>query len=212
MVISWQGFACFKIESLDVTLILDPYDSSSGLRNPRLSGDIVIISKDNPLYNNVDAVKGLSVKKPFCIQGAGEYEVKNIYVYGQKAQEQGNPGNFCYIYRMEIEEVNVATLGGLHHVLSNGDLDFLDRVDVLLIPVGGNITINAKTASQLISQIEPRIVIPMHYKIPQSKVHLESLDPFCKEIGICPKEELQKVKIIKKDLPSDQMRIVVLQA
>jgi L-ascorbate metabolism protein UlaG (beta-lactamase superfamily) len=112
------------------------------------------------------------------------------------------------IYRIEMDDISVVHLGDLGHVLENKHLEELVGIDILMIPVGGKYTLDAKKAVEVISQIEPRMVIPMHYKTPNLKVYIDKLDNFIKEIGVKPTYE-DRLKISKKDLPQDSMEVVV---
>jgi len=113
------------------------------------------------------------------------------------------------IYRFEIEDLSITHLGDLGHELDNKQLESLEGTDILLIPVGGVYTIDAQKAVTVINQIEPRIVIPMHYKVPGLKFDLGSLDAFLKAIAVKPRQE-EKLKIVKKDLPQEDMELVIL--
>ena len=143
---------------------------------------------------------------------AGEYDFKGVLIEGidsfhddKKGSERG--GNI--MYRIEIDDISVAHLGDLGDILDNAQLEKLVGTDVLLIPVGGKFTLDAKKAVEVISQIEPRIVIPMHYKTDGLKYDLDSVDKFVKEIGLTPSYE-EKLKISKKDLPQEDMELVIL--
>jgi len=155
---------------------------------------------------------------PFIITDVGEYEIRDVLVTGIASSHDSSGGSergSNIIYRLEIDDVSIAHLGDLGHPLENGQLQKLEGVDILLIPVGGVYTIDGKTAVQIINQIEPRLIIPMHYKIPGLKLNgkmVDGLEGFCKEIGICPKEPTNKLKISKKDLPQEDMQVVVLTA
>ena len=192
-----------------VTLVTDPFDKETGLKVPNFEADIVTISHDHHDHNNAGALRGT----PFVIECAGEYDYKGILVEGidsfhddKKGEERG--GNI--IYRIEVDDISVAHLGDLGTVLDNTQLEKLVGTDVLLIPVGGKYTLDAKKAVEVISQIEPRIVIPMHYKTDGLKIEdLDSIDKFIKEIGLTPSYE-EKLKISKKDLPVEDMELVIL--
>ena len=213
MLITWHGQSCFKIQSKnheEINVVCDPFDKTVGLKVPRMQADILTISHDHFDHNNRDAVKGDS----FIIDGPGEYEVKGVYIYGisswhnTKDEEDRGPNT---IYRFEIEEMSLVHLGDLGHNLTNQQLERLQNVDILFIPVGGVYTINGKKAVEVINQIEPRIVIPMHYKIPNLKVKVDGIDKFCKEFGVCPTERLDKYRITKKDLPQEETRVVLMK-
>ncbi|NUM25855.1 MAG: MBL fold metallo-hydrolase [Candidatus Buchananbacteria bacterium] len=214
MFINWHGQSCFKLVGDKTTVITDPFDNSIGLRAPRLAGDIVTISHDHGDHNNVEGVKGLNQTEPFIIKGPGEYEYKNVFVYGIASfhdNERGAKRGTNIIYRIEIDGITITHLGDLGHLLENEQLEKIEGTDILLIPVGGDYTIDGKQATKIISELEPRIVIPMHYRLPGLKVKIDGLDTFCKEIGVCPKEELPKFKITKKDLPQEDLQVVLLQ-
>lgn len=216
MIINWFGQSCFKIQGDKAILVTDPLGKDYGLKMPRLTADIVTISHNHNDHNNAEAVKGINETKPFIIDRPGEYEVKDTFIYGipafhdnQKGKERGDN----IMYRIEMDGISIAHLGDLGHDLINGQIEKLEGVDILMIPVGGSYTINAKQATELISQLEPRIVIPMHYNLPGLKLKnkIDGIDAFCKEFGACPKEEINKFKVTKKDLPQDNIKVVVLQ-
>ena len=183
MQIQWFGQSFFKLQAKnneeEVIIAIDPYDDSYGLKVPKFSADIVTISHNHPDHNNLDAIKG----EPFIINGPGEYETKNIFVYGipswhddQQGQKRGNNT----IYRLTVEDMNIIHLGDLGHTLDDEQLEKMNGVDILMIPIGGDVTIDAKKANDIIAEIEPRIVIPMHYQIPGLKVKLDPLETFLK--------------------------------
>jgi len=213
MTISWLGQSCFKIQGKDVALVTDPYGAGVGFKLPRLSAQIVTVSHDHDDHNNIDGVHGESGENPFIITGPGEYEVKGVFVYGipfwhdkSEGQEHGE----STAYRIEMEGISIAHLGDLGHPLSEEQVAKLDGVDILLIPVGGKRTIGAREAAEIINEIEPRVVVPMHYKIPGLKIDLEPVDKFLKEMGASKAEHLPKLKITKKDLPQEETKIIIL--
>jgi len=209
MIITWLGHSCFKIQDKltpeGVTVVTDPFDKSVGLKVPRFEANIVTISHDHSDHNNVSAIKG----NPFIIRGAGEYEVDKVFIEGVEAYHSEDKKEKNIIYRIDIDEMSVTHLGDLGHTLDAKQLEQLEGTDILLIPVGENFTIGAKKAVEVVSQIEPRIVIPMHYKIPGLTVKLEDAQKFIKELGIKPTHE-EKLKISKRDLPTEEMELVVL--
>lgn len=212
MIITWFGHSCFKLQDKigadGVTLITDPYSKETGLKLPSLEADLVTVSHDHNDHNNVSAVKG----NPRVISCAGEYDVKGVFVEGIDSfhdETKGGKRGGNIIYRIEIDDISVAHLGDLAHTLDNTELEKLVGIDILLIPVGGNYTLDAKKAVEVISQIEPRIVIPMHYRHPDLKIELDDLEKFIKELGVVPTHE-EKLKISKKDLPAEEMELVIL--
>lgn len=212
MIITWQGHSCFKIQdkqgSEGVTLVTDPFDKEIGLKIPNFEADIVTISHDHSDHNNVKAIKG----NPFLVNSPGEYDLKNVLIEGVDSyhdEEDGEKRGKNIIYRIEMEDISITHLGDLGHVLDSSQLEKLTGTDILLIPVGGGYTLDAKKAVEVISQIEPRIVIPMHYKVEGLKIEIDPLEKFIKELGIEASYE-DKLKISKKDLPQEDMELVVL--
>jgi len=226
MTISWHGQSCFELttksrDNGDTTIVIDPFSEEVGLKLPKLSADILLVSHSHYDHNNVKAVAG----NPFIIDSCGEYEVRGAFVQGFSAfhdNQQGRERGEIIIYKIEAEDIKVCYLSDLgQKELTSEQLEQIGEVDVLLIPVGGKFTIDAKDASEIIAQIEPRIVIPMHYKINNLnpvrcslsngvKVDLDGLDRFLKAMGegvIAPEK---KLKITAKNLPAEETKIVVL--
>ena len=212
MIITWQGHSCFKIQDKigpeGVTVVTDPFNKEAGLKVPNFEADIITVSHDHKDHNNVDALRGT----PFVISCAGEYDFKGVLIEGIDSyhdDKKGEERGANIMYRIEIDDISVAHLGDLGDILDNAQLEKLVGTDVLLIPVGGKYTIDAKKAVEVISQIEPRIVIPMHYKTKDLKYDLDPIDKFVKELGLTPTYE-EKLKISKKDLPQEDMELVIL--
>lgn len=212
MIIQWIGQSCFKIQSKnngsEVTIVTDPYDEKTGPKMPKIQADIVTISHDHHDHNNLDAIKG----EPFIVNTPGEYETKEILIYGIPSQHDDKKGEGRgnnIIYKIVSEELHIAHLGDLGHILNDEQLEKIGNVDILMIPIGGNYTIDSKKAIEIISQIEPRIVIPMHYKMPGFTSDIATADEFIKNCGL-PLEKLDKLKIVKKDLPPDTTKLIVL--
>jgi len=212
MYLTYLGHSCFKIQDKigpdGVTIITDPFDKSVGFKVPHHEANIVTVSHDHADHNNIDAIRG----NPFIIKGAGEYEIKNVFIEGvdtwhdnKNGQERGH--NIAY--SINLEDIKIVHLGDLGHTLDTKQLEKLEGADILLIPVGGSYTIDAKKAVEVVSQIEPRLVIPMHYKTGASTLKIDGVDKFIKELGIKPFYE-EKLKITKKDLPQEDMELVVL--
>ncbi len=212
MIITWQGHSCFKIQDKigpeGLTLVTDPYNPSLGLKLPNFEADIITVSHDHDDHNNIKGLRGT----PKIIQSAGEYDIKGIMVEGILAYhdaKQGAERGTNIIYRIEMDDITLCHLGDLGHVLDNKQLERLEGIDILFVPVGGKYTLDAKQAVEVISQIEPRIVIPMHYKTKDVKLDIEGVEKFIKELGLEPTHE-EKLKINKKDLPAEDMELVML--
>ncbi|HLD30719.1 MAG TPA: MBL fold metallo-hydrolase [Patescibacteria group bacterium] len=213
MTITWLGHSCFKIQDKEITVITDPYDRSIGFKMPRVSADIVTASHDHLGHHNISEVNGVN-GNPFIISAPGEYEVKGVFVYGTSFyhdKSEGKEKGKITAYKIEMDDIFVFHLGDIGHILSDEQIAKIGKVDILLIPVGGVSTIGAKEATEIINQLEPRIVIPMHYKVPGLKFELEPLDKFLKEVGATKAESMPKLKISKKELPQDETKFILLE-
>lgn len=208
MIISYLGQSCFKIQDKlgpeGRTVTTDPFDKETGLKVPNFESNIVTVSHDHHDHNNVKALRG----DPFVIDSPGEYEVGGVMVQGI-VSKHGDSDEENIIFRIEMDGMAMAHLGDLGHTLTEKQLEELDGIDILFVPVGGKYTLDYKKAVEVISQIEPRIVIPMHYKIKGLKIDIEDETKFIKELGMEPTRE-DKLKINKKDLPQEGMELVVL--
>ncbi|MBI4708647.1 MAG: MBL fold metallo-hydrolase [Candidatus Portnoybacteria bacterium] len=212
MVITWYGQSCFKVQSGETVLFTDPFDKSIGLTPPRGQANVVTISHHHYDHDNIES---LASAEPFVVDGPGEYEVKGINITGvltfhdlKEGKERG--ANTAYI--IEIEGIKICHLGDLGQTkLSDQQLEEIDEVDILMIPVGGTWTIDGEEAVDIINEIEPKIVIPMHYKIPGLAIKLDGVDEFLKEMGIPKKETIDKLTIKKKDLPEEGPGVVVMK-
>jgi L-ascorbate metabolism protein UlaG (beta-lactamase superfamily) len=215
----WHGVSCFTIEAKNgdaaTTLVTDPFGAEVGLKLPRnLSADVVTISHDHAWHNNLDAVKAMEGKEIFAITGPGEYEVGGLFVYGIAAPHdavEGKKRGLTTLYRFEIGDLSFAHLGDLGTPIVDAEREALEDIDILLLPVGGNSTINAKEAVAIVNELEPKIVIPMHYAIPGMPKGGDPVDKFLKEIAATKAERVNRFKISKKDLPAEETKIIVLE-
>jgi len=208
MIIQWLGQSCFKIQTKgnqgEVVIVTDPFADQPGLKMPRIQADIVTLSTDNELHNNAEAIRG----EPYVIVNPGEYETKDIFIYGVPAVSEKSKSKVT-LFKAFSEEISVAHLSDLSSTLSDEQIDRLGNVDILLVPVSGSNSLDAKKAAEVISQIDPRLVIPMNYKIEGQKSDLNTVDDFVKNSGL-KSEKLDKLKIAKKDLMTEDTRIIVL--
>ncbi len=210
MEITWYGQAFFKLKGKTTTLIIDPYyPDFVGLKLPKdLSADIALKTHDHQDHSNLDAVTGGPVK----ITGPGEYEVKGVLISGVDSfhdNVEGQERGKNTIYHMAIDGINVVHLGDLGHALTQEQIEEINTTDILLIPVGGVFTIDAKVASEVVSQLEPSIIIPMHFSVPGLKFQLGELSAFTKEMGVEHPEPIPKLVITKDKLPEEPQVIVL---
>ncbi|MBU4331914.1 MBL fold metallo-hydrolase [Patescibacteria group bacterium] len=207
MYITWHGQNCFKLQLGKDILLIDPFDPAKvGLKLNAPKADIVVVTDPKVSYKEIKSNN--EERGVFLISSPGEYEVRGIFIYAIHIK---NAGAASFIYHIESEQVAIGHLGSINRALEDDELEALNGVDVLMIPVGGNGVLDAKKAAEVISQIEPRVVIPMHYKLAGLKEKLDSVDKFCNEIGSCEKEQLVKLKLSKKDLPVEATRYIVMQ-
>jgi len=215
----WHGLSCFSIEAKNgdsvANLVTDPFGAETGLKVPRnLSADVVTVSHDHPSHNNIDAVKAAGEKKLFVIKSPGEYEVGGLFVYGINAphdEKEGKERGLTTLYRFEVGDLSVAHLGDLGADMLDPQREALEDIDILLIPVGGETVLNAKRAVEIITQLSPRIVIPMHYAVPGLVSKSDPLEKFLKEMAVGSPERLAKWKAVKKDLPAEETKVIILE-
>ena len=210
MTIVWHGQACFTLQSSDQKVIIDPFHKEIGLQVPSLEGQLVLVTHDHADHNNISAVSG----DPFVVDGAGEYERHGIRVIGIDSyhdDKQGTERGLNTIYKVYIDSLSVAHLGDLGQTeLSNEQVERLGEVDVLLIPVGGVYTIDGKDAIGIVHQIQPRVVIPMHYKTNSLKVPLNTNEDFLAEMGAKEVKPQDKFTFKKRSTTEDDNRTEVV--
>jgi len=219
--ISWAGQSCFQIsvsngKEHSADIVIDPFDEKSGLKVPSLSADILLITHDHHDHNNEKAVKPTGQGSPFLISGPGEYEVKGVFIQGISAfhdDKDGKERGINTIYVFEAEDMKFCHMGDFgQKQLTDEQLEKIEAIDVLMIPVGGTYTINSSEAQKIIQQIEPKIVIPMHYALPKLDVELEGVDKFLKAMGKDKIAPIDKLTVKSSTLPKEgAMEVVILQ-
>lgn len=210
MEITWLGHSCFRLRGKDVTIITDPFAKEVGYSLGRPQADIVTISHDHFDHNNARGVTG----DPKVLKGPGEYEIKNVFVKGVATfhdAEAGKSRGRNTVYSMTLDDVVLCHLGDLGHPLTQAQAEEIERVDVLMIPVGGVYTINATQAAEVVSLLEPKIVIPMHYQteVLTLRQPLDAVDKFLMEMGAKGLAPQPKLVIARGTLP-DETQVVVL--
>ena len=209
MDITWHGHACFRLFQRGASVVTDPYENSIGYELPRLRADIVSLSHDHPGHRNAGPVRN----KKLIITGPGEYEVRDVFITGIATFHDGKKGNARgrnTVYLYDFDGLKICHLGDLGHVPSQAQVEVLNSVDVLLIPVGGVSTINAAQAAEVVSLMEPSLVIPMHYGMRSLAFKLDPVSKFLKAMGldkVAPQETLSVTKI---NLP-EETQVVLLE-
>jgi len=217
MKITWAGQSCFQISISNgkdntISIVIDPFNEASGLKIPNFEANILLITHSHEDHNNIKAVKG----SPFLIEGPGEYEIKGVFVQGINSFHDDNSGKergINTIYTIETDNIRFCHLGDLgQKQLTDSQLEKIGYVDILMIPVGGVYTIASHEATRIIGQIEPKVVIPMHYELPKLKYKLDGVDKFLKAIGKNSVEPQDKFTVKVSALPKEgDMEIIVLK-
>ena len=208
MEIVWLGHSCFRIRGKEATIVTDPFDKTLGypLRKPTAS--IVTVSHNHPQHSFVDSVAG----DPRVVSRPGEYDIANVFINGIATfhdNEKGATRGKNTVFFMEIDEVKVCHLGDLGHVPTSEQIEQMSGVDILMVPVGGFTTINAAAAAETIGLLEPKLVIPMHYKTEVVKMELEPLEHFIKVMGLKEVISQPKLNVTKSTLPLE-IKVLVL--
>lgn len=211
MDISYLGHASFRLKGKTAAVVVDPYDPSVGPKFPKVDADIVAVTHAHFDHNATSQVSG----EPFIIAGPGEYEVKGVEIIGVNSfhdNKQGAERGNNTIYNFKIDKINVCHLGDLGQTtLTEQQVEEIANVDILLLPVGGHFTINATEANKIASQLEPRIIIPMHFKDAETKIaELSGVESFLKEINKENLEPVNKLTITPDKLP-EETQVVLMQ-
>ena len=210
--ITWLGHSCFRLRDRAATVVTDPYGKDLGLNLVRVRADIVTVSHDADDHNYVKGVKGDFQ----VLTGPGEYEVSSVFVTGlelrgdrKKKEAVSGPRNTVFL--VEFDDLTVCHLGDLSIVPTQAQVEeALGEVDVLLIPVGGGESLSASQASEVVSLLEPHIVIPMHYQVPEMSLELDPVGKFLKEMGLDKVTPQEVLKVSRSGLP-DETQIVLLE-
>lgn len=210
MNITWHGQANYTIKGSQTTIVIDPF-AGIGLTEPKLSADILLISHGHKDHSNAEGVSG----DPYVIDVAGEYESHGVMVEGIPTyhdDKQGAERGPNIVFSVIVDGFHLVHCGDLGHQLDDPTLERIGNVDILFIPVGGQYTIDAKTAVEVVKKIQPRVTIPMHYKVPGLTLskELDPVDAFLKEAGQTPQNlETPTWKIKRVDLPEEESQIIV---
>ncbi len=209
MEITWYGHSCFRLtERSMATIVTDPFDSDViGYSPLKLRADIVTVSHEAPGHSFASAVKGTS----HVIDGPGEFEIGGVFITGVQTEngkkDAKHTRNTLYVF--DYDGLTVAHLGDLNQVPSQAEVEALGTVNLALVPVGAGSSLNAAKAAEVISLIEPNIVIPMHYGVPGAKLELDPLSKFLKEMGLPSVDAVPSLKLTRSGLPADT-KVVVL--
>ena len=208
MEITWLGHSSFKLKGSQTTVVTDPYPQDLGYTLGKQTANIVTVSHMHPSHSYVEGVGG----EPKIIKSPGEYEISNTLIIGLATfhdREQGTLKGKNTVFVVQIDELSVCHLGDLGHTLTSQQVEDIGNVDVLLVPVGGVSTINATVAAEVVRQLEPRIVIPMHFKTPVVTMDLEPVDRFMKEMSVKDTTSRPKLNVTRTSLPAGTQVILL---
>ncbi len=209
MDVTWLGHGCFRLRGRNAAVVTDPYPPAIGLKLSRMDADLVTVSHEHENHNYTQVVRDGAYE----IHGPGEYEVAGVSVIGVPTYhdaEKGKTHGRNTVYLIEIDDVRICHLGDLGHKLEDAEAEAVASPDVLLVPVGGRTAMNAAQAAEVVRQLEPRYVVPMHYAIPGLKLQLDPIDRFLKEMGVTSAEPQPKLAVQKSSGEYDT-KVVVLE-
>ncbi len=205
MEITWLGHSCFRLKGRGVALVTDPFDKSLAYPWGKPTADIVTVSHQHPGHSFVAGIGG----KPRVVKAPGEYEISGVSLTGIKTYHDAQKGQQMgpnVVFVIEMEDLRICHLGDLGHVPTAEQVEQIDGVDVLLIPVGGVTTINAEQAAEIIRLVEPKLTIPMHYQTDLARPDLQPVSRFLKETGLAEAPPPQpKLVISKSSFPTGNL-------
>ena len=208
MVITYYGLSCFKISSGEFALALDPPSKKSSFKSPRFRAEVVLVSHDHDNHNGYDMISGKDGAEPLKVSDPGEYETKGVFIRGFDSfhdSVSGKKHGRNTIYTVELEDMKICHFGDFgEKELSAETLESIGQIDVLFLPVGGDAVIGPETAAKISNQLEPKIIIPMHYA-------KKELVEFLKETGAEDAKAEEKLTLKRKDLPENKTSVVVLK-
>jgi len=207
MDITWIGHSCFRLRADDLVVITDPFPASFGLRPEMRPATVVTVSNSHPNHNNWSEVAG----SPKVFDAPGEYEYSGVAVRGVMT---GLPPDIPIehrnvAYSVEIDRVNICHLGDIGVALTPKQVDELAPVDVLLLPTGGGCTLELDQMLQAMQDLNPKIVIPMHYGIEGINLPIQGVDVFLRSMGLDDVQPQPRLVVTSANLPADR-RVVLL--
>ena len=218
MEITWFGHSCFRlVERGMASVVTDPYDELLGYPALRLKADIVTVSHVAPGHSNIEAVKGGSRS----LRGPGEYEIGGVFITGipttktqsetAKKKRPASDAKTNTVFVFDYDGLTVCHLGDLDHVPNQAQIEALGAVNVALVPVGGGGGLNAAQAAEVVSLLEPSIVVPMHYRTDSGSRDLEPVSKFLKEMGLGATKAEPALKVTRTSLP-EETHVILLES
>lgn len=211
MIINWLGQSCMRIQSGGLSFVIDPFSPETGLRLPRIKADVLLITHNHSDHNYKEGVSG----DYFLIERPGEYEVKGVQIRGIESFHDENSGKergLNTIFRIELENSTIVHLGDFgQKELTPEQKEKIDGVDVLFIPVGGVYTIDAKCAWVITRGLEPKVIFPIHYRLPGLKYKLDSVDEFLAAAKVKGVTQ-DKFSFRKNEIADFKQKVVILKS
>lgn len=208
MEIVWLGHSCFRIRGKEATIVTDPFDRSLGYPVKKLTANIITVSHGHPQHSFLENVSN----SPRIVSRPGEYEIANVFITGIPTYHdtsQGEHRGKNTAFFIEIEDVKICHLGDLGHVPTSEQIEQMSGADILMVPVGGVSTLGAAEAAETISLLEPRLIIPMHFKTEVVNMELEPLERFLKERGLQDVIPQPKLNVTKSNIPAETKVLVL---
>jgi L-ascorbate metabolism protein UlaG (beta-lactamase superfamily) len=208
MEITWLGHSCFLIRGKEKTIITDPCHPDLGYRLGEPEADIATVSHFHPGHNYIEGI----ADEPKQIKSPGEYEIGGIFITGVATFHDDKKGELKgknTIYVIEMDGITLCHLGDLGHPMGPNLIEELGEVDILFLPVGEVSTIPVDTAVEIVRQLEPPIVIPMHYKTEAFTGNLSLVDKFLDKMRIKWIESKPKLSVTSSSLPTTTQTIVL---
>ncbi len=205
MQIQYFGLSSFKISTKEAVVVTDPFHKDSGLTPPRGAADIIVLSeRANKLYSATSGFSG----EPFMADTPGEYDIKGVTMAGIPLKQEDK---YVSVFLIESEDLRILNLTHIKEWnMAEDEIEELGEIDILILPIGGNTVLSASQAAKVVNEIEPKIVIPSHYKMPGLIIDVDPLDKFVKEMG-GKSEQMDKLAIKKKDLSEEGTRLIILE-
>jgi L-ascorbate metabolism protein UlaG (beta-lactamase superfamily) len=204
----WFGHNCFRIKSREAAVITDPVERSTGYAMAKQNANIVSISNYDSFNANLGAIR----PEFQIVDGPGEYEMEDVFVTGVRTfldEERTEKKQFNTAYLFEMDGFVICHLGDLGQVPNSEQTEQLAQADILLLPVGGANGLTQEQAAEVVSLLEPKVLIPMQYRTEIGDKGLLPLDSFAKLVGVELPEPLDKYSPRQADL-NDAMEIVLL--
>lgn len=213
MEITWYGHSCFRLAERSIaTVVTDPFDPQIAGYGPRdFNANIVTISQDDPEHNYLGVVKD----KPYIISGPGEYEVSGVFITGihmasHKGEGSAKNSHSYTLYAFDFDPLKVVHLGSLNRILTQAEIEAIGTVNIAILPIEEGRSLNASRATEVISLLEPNIVIPI-FDDPAGKQRSDSLAKFLKEMGLNEIAPQPFLKIAASSLP-EETQVVLLES